>query len=80
MTEAKVALAGDPGVRMGALLADDRVEEIHGHGEVCYRLVSGEVATAPSPPAVLTAVQRLVGAAGGQANRSVSGEVSKPWW
>ena len=75
-----MARAGDRGVRRAALLANDRVEEIYGQGEVSYRLASGEAVTAPSAPAVLTAVQRLVGAAGGQANRSVSGEVSKPWW
>ena len=80
MTEARSGASGDRGVRRGALLANDRVEEIYGQGEVSYRLASGEAVTAPSAPAVLTAGQRLVGAAGGQANRSVWGEVSKPWW
>ena len=79
MTEARSGASGDRGGRMGALVANDRVKEIYGHGELSYRLTSGEAVTAP-PGWVLTAVRRLVGAAGGQANRSVSGEVSKPWW
>jgi hypothetical protein len=63
-----------------ALEVNDRVEEIDGPGRMPYRPASGERVTAPFAPRVPTVVQRVVAAAGGQADRSGSGEVSKPWW
>jgi hypothetical protein len=80
VTEGRRGASGDHERRTEALVVNDRVEEIYGQGEVSHRLASGEAVTAPSAPAVPTLVQRLLGAAGEQANRSVSGEVSKPWW
>jgi hypothetical protein len=79
VTQGRGRSSGDGEMRSEALEVNDRVEEIYGQGEVSYRLDSGEVATA-SPAWVKTVGRRVVAAAGGQANRSGSGEVSKSWW
>jgi hypothetical protein len=80
VTQGRSRSSGDHEMRSEALVVNDRVEEIYGHGRVSYPLASGEPVTALFAPAILTVGQRLVGAVGGQADRSVWGEVSKPWW
>jgi hypothetical protein len=80
VTEGRRGASGDHERRTEALVVNDRVEEIYGQGEVSYRPAAVEPVTAVFAPAVLMVLQRVVAAAGGQAERSGSGEVSKSWW